>query len=136
MSSRVPPKDRRLELVRDRLHEARSTWRTVDVIACVLRTLTVLLAALLVGLLADNLLGLTRGFRAAFCIAFFAGALYLVVGQILLRLTRPLTDEMVARHVEGRYPELDNRLINAVLLSKERIPDRVTRRMVASQLRT
>ena len=134
MEARLSPNDRRMELVGAQLDQARHAWRAVDVASCLLRSLTLVLIVVLVALVADNLLALPRGARAVGLVAFLAVAAYLLVFELAYRLLRPLNDEMVARHVERRYPDLDNRLINAVLLQKERITDPVTRRLVVSQL--
>jgi len=126
--------EKRMEFLRGRLDEARRAWRRVDLAWSALRGVTFVLASLLAGLVADNVLVLPGGVRATALAAFGACVLYFLVVRPLFCLVRPLTDEMVARRVERKYPQLDNRLINAVLLHKQRIADPVTRKMVASQL--
>jgi len=126
--------DSRMRVVTQSLGQARSAWRAIDVGSSVLRGMTFLLLALLAGFVADNVFDLPGAVRLAYAVLFLGGVVYIIVFHIAFRMVRPLSDEMVARHVEKKYPELDNRLINAVLLHKERIADPVTRTMVASQL--
>ena len=82
----------------------------------------------------DNLLRLPGSVRLALGLAFVAGAVYFLGIKLLHRLTRRLTDEMVAAHVERSHPDLDNYLINAILLQKAEFADPITRRMAGSQL--
>ena len=123
-----------IRVVYGRLTQARRAWKFIDVGSHILRGLTFLLIALLAGLVADNLLVLPRVVRCLFALGFLAWAFRVLVIQVSRQLKEPRTDEMVATHVEQAYPELDNRLINAVLLHKEKIHDPVTRQMVESQL--
>jgi len=123
-----------MAIVHESLDRARRTWRTVEVGIGVLRSVALLLAAVLIAVAADNLLALPGAVRLVLALAFVGALILLLLTQVLSPLLRPLSDEMVSRHVESAYPELDNRLINAVLLQQERIADPLTRRMVASQL--
>ena len=134
METRLSPSDRRIELVKARLDQARRAWRAVDAASSLLRGLTIVLVVLLIALVADNLVALPRAARAVGLVVFLAAVAYLIVFELAYRLLRGRNDETVARHVERSYPELDNRLINAVLLQKERTTDPVTRRLVISQL--
>ena len=122
------------EVVRARLERARRVWRWMDVAAVVLRGVVILLAAFLAALALDNLLRLPGFVRLALGLAFVAGAVYFLGVKVLHRLTRRLTDEMVAAHVERSHPDLDNYLINAILLQKAEFADPITRRMATSQL--
>jgi hypothetical protein len=122
------------EVVLARLNRARRVWRSMDVIAVVLRGAVIVLAAFLVALALDNLLRLPGLARMVLGLAFVAGVVYFLGVKVLHRLTRRLTDEMVAAHVERGHPDLDNYLINAILLQKAEFADPVTRRMAASQL--
>jgi len=122
------------EVVRARLDRARQVWRWTDVAAVVLRGAVILLVAFLSALALDNLLRLPGFARMALGLAFVASAVYFLGVKFIHRLTRRLTDEMVAAHVERSRPGLDNCLINAVLLQKTKFADPVTRCMAASQL--
>lgn len=123
-----------MQMVSQRLNQARRVWRTIAVGSTVLRGLTFVLLALVAGLVADNIWNLPQAVRVTYAAAFLGLAGYMLGYKFLQSMRRPLTDEMVARHVEKKHEDLDNRLINAVLLHKERIPDPVTQRMVRSQL--
>lgn len=127
-------RERELRLVHERLGEARRVWRLVDVGSTLLRGLTYLLLAFVIAIVVDNLWHLPGVVRMGFLAAFGVAAVYLIGVRVGRALFRPLTDEMVARHVERKYSQLDNRLINAVLLEQERIEDPVTRTMIDSQL--
>jgi len=83
---------------------------------------------------ADNVLVLPGQVRLVYGAGLLGGLVFMLVRYVVMPAVRPLTDEMVAAHLEKAYPDLDNRLINSVLLSQERIKDRLTRRMVASQI--
>lgn len=126
--------DPMMDVIRARLSRARRVWRLVDVGGAALRGVAILLFAFLVALAADNLLHLPGKLRAACAVVFAAAAVYLLIVQLFYRLTRRLTDEMVAVHIEGNAPNLDNRLINAVLLRQEKFEDEVTQRMAESQI--
>lgn len=123
-----------LRLVHDRLAEARRVWRFVLVGSTLLRGLTYLLIAFSVAIILDNLWALPQVVRMTMLAGFGLGGLYLLGVRVGQALFRPLTDEMVARHVERKYDHLDNRLINAVLLEQERFDDPVARNMADSQL--
>ena len=116
-----------------RIDRTRAAWRALDVLGGAVRTLLVLGAALLVGFLAARL-DLPPAVWLLYALAMLAGATYMVARHIVYPLARPMSDEMVARHLEGTDPELDNRAINAVLLYEEEFDDPLTDRMVASQL--
>ncbi len=121
-------------LVQKKLQAARRRWRFVELGGTGLRGIGILLLVLIVALLLDNLLALPRSVRSIFALGFGAGCLYLLVVRPLKILFRPLTDEMVARHVERRYDQLDNRFINAVQLHEERFDDPASREMARAQL--
>ena len=116
--SRYPCYDRLLDAV----YSARDWWRTVHILEHVLVFVAVLFAAVAAATLAEAHLHLSATLRWPLCIALFA---YLVGGMVFL-VFRPLfrewTEEEVAVHIERRYPELDNQLINALQLG---VDDRV-----------
>ena len=122
------------EVVRARVNRARRAWRRMDLAAVILRGAVILLGGFLAALALDNLLRLPGFARLVLGLAFVAGAIYFLGVKVLHRLTRRLTDEMVAAHVERSHPDLDNHLINAILLQKAEFADPITRRMASSQL--
>ena len=123
-----------MQQVIERLAEARRVWRIVDVGGAVLRSVTFLLLLFLVGIVADNLLALPRIARLSMSVFYVGATVYFIIVHVVLRMVRPLTDEMVASHIERAYPGLDNCLINAVQLSREKITDPITHEMVSAQL--
>ena len=120
--------------IEERLRDARRAWRRAEVGAGLLRGATWLLAALLAGIAADNLFALPGWLRTAYGVAFLGGVAYVLCVNVLYNLVRPLTDEMVAVHLERVAPGMDNRLINTVLFRKQEFKDALTRRMAASQM--
>jgi len=117
------------------IDRARVAWRCLDMVDGMVRTLIVCGGALIAALWADNLLHLPPGVRLALAVGLLALLGLLGLRLVLYPLVRPLTDEMVAAHVERGLPELENRLINSVQLYNERFGDSLTRMMVNSQLR-
>ncbi len=117
----------------DRLRRARRAWRLSEAAAGALRGLTALLAVVLVGVAADNLLALPPAARLAGGVLFILGVVWVLGFSVLRPLVRPLTDEMVAVRLERNCPGMDNRLINTVLFRKQEYSDPLTRRMVALQ---
>lgn len=100
----------------DSVYRTRDWWRTVHILEHVLVFVAVLFAAVAGATLLEAHLHLSATLRWPICIALFG---YLVVGMALL-VFRPLfrewTEEEVAVHIERKYPELDNQLINALQL--------------------
>lgn len=120
--------------VKDKLDTARRNWRWVETGTVFLKGMTIMLVLMLIALLLDNRLPLPQPIRIAAVILFAGTAAYLTVVRSLREWFRPLTDEMVARHVERRYDQLDNRFINAVQLHEEGFNDAIARKMAESQL--
>jgi hypothetical protein len=116
------------------LDRSRLGWRLVEVAGGLIRTFLLTGGALVAGLLADNLFHLPGPFRVAYAIGLLALLLTMLARFVAYPLLRPLTDEMVAAHVERNLPDLDNRVINAVLLAGERFHDPLTRRLADSQI--
>ena len=128
------PQDQLIEYVYEKIDRARAVWRAVNVLDGCLRALIFLLAAVLVGFMVDNLFALPGIVRLVYGIGLLAGLLYMCTRYIVLPALRPLTDEMVATHIERAYPDLDNHLINAVLFQQGTAKNPLTRVMVSSQL--
>jgi hypothetical protein len=103
----------------DAVYRTRDWWRTVHILEHVLVYVAVLFAAVAGATLLEAHLHLTSTFRWPLCIALSA---YLVGGMVLL-VFRPLfrewTEEEVAVHIERKYPQLENQLINALQLGAD-----------------
>ena len=116
------------------LDRSRSAWRMLDLLGGLLRTFVVFGGALVVGFLADNLLHLPGPVRLVYGVGLVVLLAGMTARLVIYPLLRPISDEMVAAHVERAVPELDNRVINAVLLAEERFRDSLTRRLAAAQI--
>ncbi len=134
MASETEAREEAMAQVYRTIDRARLTWRTVEAVDGLIRTFIVGGGALIVGLVVDNLLHLPSAVRLAYVALLLAAVLGLLGRLVFYPLFRRLNDEMVAAHLERSLPDLDNRIINAVLLYRERFPDRLARRMVDSQL--
>ncbi len=134
MSTDAGRRDRAMETVYAKIDRARASWRTLEMLDGLVKTVIACGIGLIAALWADNLLHLSAGVRLALGIALLALLAVMLLRFVFYPLLRTLTDEMVAAHVERALPDLDNRLINAVLLYNERYRDSLTRLMADSQL--
>ncbi len=135
MTTEAQHQDRAIEHVFHTIDRSRASWRLVEVLAGLLKTFLAVGDALLAGFVVDNLFHLPGPVRLGYAVAVLAILAFMLLRFILYPLARPMTDEMVAAHVERAFPELDNSVINAVLLSRETFRDSLTRHMAASQVR-
>ncbi len=134
MATEVEQRERAMQQVYRTLDRARTVWRLVEALDGLLKTFLVGAGGLVAGMVLDNLFHLPAAARATYA-ALLVLATMVTAGRFLVyRLLRPLTDEMVAAHLERNLPELDNRLINAVLFYHERFKDTLARRMALSQI--
>ncbi len=134
MATEAEQREEAMAQVYRAVDRARLTWRTVEAVDGLLRTFIVGGSALIVGLVVDNLVHLPSTVRIAYGMLLLAVVLALLGRFAIYPLFRSLNDEMVAAHLERNLPDLDNRIINAVLLYRERFPDVLARHMVDSQL--
>ncbi len=135
MATESEQRERAMSRIYRAIDRSRTAWRTIELLGGLLRTFVVVGGGLIVGFAADNLFHLPGSVRLAYGAAL-AVALALVLARfVVYPLLRPITDEMVAAHVERACPDLDNRVINAVLLAGEEFRDPLTRRMALSQMR-
>jgi hypothetical protein len=111
----------------------RMRWRFLGVLGGLARTVLLLSSGLLLGFLAVRL-QLPGGVWLGFVLTMLAALGFVLVRYVFFPMARPITDEMVARHLEEARPDLDNRIINAVLLDGEQFDDSLADRMVTSQL--
>ncbi|MFW6189246.1 MAG: hypothetical protein ACOC7T_02335 [Planctomycetota bacterium] len=113
---------------------ARRRWRVLSALRGLLLALVVTGSALVACLWADNLLHLPAPLRLACAVGLAALLLGMLARFMAYPLLRPLNDAVVAAHLERTSPELDNRLINAVLLDREHFRDPAARRMARAQI--
>jgi hypothetical protein len=104
----------------DAVYRTRDWWRTVHILERALIFVAVLFAAVAAVTLLEAHLHLSAALRWPLCIALVG---YLALGLVFL-VFRPLfrewTEEEVAVHIERKYPELDNQVINALQLGTDR----------------
>ena len=106
---------RRLEILQD--HQ-RSVWFGEGFglfIAALVPALGVVMAL-------DNLFRLHWLLRCLFLVGLVAGAVALI-RRVAQLLREPLTPERMAVKVEAKFPQVDNRIINALLLANEDDPE-------------
>ncbi len=132
--STIPQTENPLDAIYRTIDRARTSWRAVQLADGLVKVFLVVGGGLVAGLVADNLVHLPEPARLGFVVALAAAFVAMVGRFIVYPLARPVTDEMVAAHLERAFPELDNRLINAVLFSSERFHHPLTRQMAASQI--
>ncbi|MDZ7816635.1 MAG: DUF4175 family protein [Planctomycetota bacterium] len=107
--------------IRRYLDTARTKWVMLRFLEGSLKVLAVTGIVVLLSFLADNALTLSpwlRGSLLGVCIVVFLGGL----GREMFLLTyRVPSDESMARIIEKKHPDLDNRVINSVMLSKKEL---------------
>ena len=104
----------------DSVYRTRDWWRTVYILEHVLLFVGVLFATVFALTMVEAHAHLSAGLRWPLCIGLFA---YVVLGAAFLifkPLVRDWSEEEVAVHIERKYPQLDNELINAVQLGVDR----------------
>ncbi len=135
MASEVQQRERAMGRVNRAIDHGRAVWRAAEAFDGVLRTILVCGGATVAGFLLDNLIHLPATARLIYGVALVLLLVFMLGRLVFYPLLRPLTDEMVAAHLERGLPQLNNRVINAVLLYHERIRDALARQMIVSQLR-
>ncbi|HRR81427.1 MAG TPA: hypothetical protein P5118_14705 [Planctomycetota bacterium] len=104
----------------DSLYRTRDWWRTIYILERVFLFVTGLFAAVLVLTLLEAHLHFSRAVRwplLAVLAGYFAGGLAWLVFRPLFH---EWTEEEVAVHVERKFPQLDNELINALQLGVDK----------------
>jgi len=134
MATEAEQRKRAMSQVHGTIDRARAVWRLVEALDGLLKTFIVGGGGLVAGMLLDNLFHLPAAVRLGYAVLLALAALVTAGRYLVYPALRPLTDEMVAAHLERGLPELDNRLINAVLLYHERFRDTLARRMALSQI--
>jgi len=104
--------------ITQRLAEVRQRWRAQNLFAGALLALACLSAAACVLVAADNLAKPETAGRVFMSVCFWATALAALVYFIARRWLENRRDDFFACLVEGRHPELRNRLINALQLGR------------------
>jgi hypothetical protein len=102
------------------LAELRWQWRMRKVLEGALLALAGTAGVLLAGVTADNVLHLEPAGRAAVAALLWATLVLALAALVLRRWLEDRRDDFFAALVERRYPELHNRLINALQLGRGR----------------
>lgn len=105
----------------DRLESLREMLRTTWALEGLGLTAAVFLGVVVAGFILDNLLWLSAGTRLIFLVAGLSSAGALLFWRIIRPLARGLSHERAAVVLEKAYPELDNAVINAVQLGKDKL---------------
>jgi hypothetical protein len=116
------------------LDRSRLAWRVVESLDGLLKAFAIVGGSLIVGFLADNFFHLPGPVRLVCALVVLAGLALMLARFVFYPLLSPMSDEMVAAHVERAFPGLDNSVINSVLLAGEKFRDPLTRRMAVSQI--
>jgi hypothetical protein len=105
----------------DKLESLREMLRVTWALEGLGLTAAIFLGIMLVGFALDNLFWLPTGVRIVLLLAGVSSALALLAWRIVRPLARKVSDERAAVVLEKSCPELDNEVINAVQLGKDRL---------------
>ncbi|MCX7049289.1 MAG: hypothetical protein NTX50_27860 [Candidatus Sumerlaeota bacterium] len=111
--------------LRRRLGQVRRSAKVVIFVDAFVYSALMLLAITPIALIVDNLFHLPNAVRMVLLGALGIGALTLFIWRARMAL-KTWTDERVARRIEECYPELENRLINALQLGRYEPNERTT----------
>ncbi|MFH1423040.1 MAG: hypothetical protein ABIH42_10065 [Planctomycetota bacterium] len=100
------------------LDDVRDSVKTTYAAEGTLIGICFLFALSLISFALDNLLWLSSSVRISILIATLAVVLFLLLFKVILPVFKKNSDENIAVKIEKAYPELDNRLINAVQLGR------------------
>jgi len=102
-----------------RVRKVRSAWRRGLLLEGLTLIIISALSFLIFSFLLDNFLHLPTWGRSLLLALFLVLTLSILFRAVIPVLGSSFSDEKVAVHIEKRYPELHNRLINAIQLGKE-----------------
>jgi len=119
MASTRPLHYRGYDDLLDAVYRTRDWWRTVYILERVLFYVAGLFGALFLLTLAEAHLHFSRAVRWPLLLGLLAYFLGGLVWLVFRPLFREWTEEEVAVHVERKFPQLDNELINALQLGTD-----------------
>ena len=105
----------------EKLESLREMLRTTFALEGLGLTAAVFLGIVLVGFALDNLFWLSAGIRIILLVGGLSAVVFLLVLRIIRPLARKVSNERVAIVLEKAYPGLDNAVINAVQLGRDRL---------------
>lgn len=121
----------------DELHRTRQWAFAVLVASRMLLYLTVALGTLLIATLIQGFLHPGIPIKWFFCVTVLATSVGGIFAFVVPSLFRTWTYEQIAVKIERRYPELDNKIINAVLLAQDEVvePSGLVEKLVEDALK-
>jgi len=102
----------------DALNTLRQQWRTRKVIEGVLLATAAIFGLLVVTVLLDNVFRVSGVGRALLAMTFWGGTLAVIGRFVVTRMLEDRRDDFFAAIVEEKFPDLRNRLINALQLGR------------------
>ncbi|MGQ0614004.1 MAG: hypothetical protein ACT4PV_09735 [Planctomycetaceae bacterium] len=113
-----------LETIRSRLAGLRRRILLALALEGSARVAGALFLAVVTSFVLDRFFKLETAARAALLVAALAWLAYVAWRYLAARLGRPLSEDALATAVEARFPELKDRLVTAIQLSRETDPER------------
>ncbi len=104
--------------LKQRIEAVRQRERMVGLAESVGLMLAVIVPVLAITMVFDNLVHLHAAMRILVLVGLIGTAAFMIRRAARL-MSEPLTVEQVALKIERRFPQIDNRLINALLLAGE-----------------
>ena len=103
----------------DKLREVGSIWRKVLFLEGISFLTAIIFPFLITVFFLDNVVHLPSWGRSIILIVILTFSAVIFLKTVIFSFIRRFSNERIAIHVEKKYPELQNRLINAVQLGKE-----------------
>ncbi len=103
----------------DKLREVGSVWRRVLFLEGISFLIAVIVPFLIIVFFLDNVVHMPSWIRSVILMVALALSISILLKAVIFSFLRPFSDERIAVHVEKKYPELENKLINAVQLGRE-----------------
>ncbi len=102
-----------------KLREVGSVWRKVLFLEGISFLIAVIIPFLIIVFFLDNVVHLPSWGRSVILIVTLSLSISIFLKTVIFSFIRRFSDERIALHVEKKYPELQNKLINAVQFGKE-----------------
>ncbi|NOX96702.1 MAG: hypothetical protein GXO98_01285 [Nitrospirae bacterium] len=119
-----------------RVRKVRSAWRRGLLLEGLMLIIISALSFLALSLLLDNFFHLPAWGRSLLLAIFLSLILAVLLRTVIPILSSSFSDEKVAVHIEKRYPELHNRLINAIQLGREGSGNPLIEAIIEESLKT
>ena len=103
----------------NRLHSLRRQWRLLLFSHSLLRWLGILVLALALAFIIDQILPLPRPLRMGLVVLWLGIGMFTAFRYLIRPMFQKLTNARVAAYVESHYPGFENRILSAVQLKPE-----------------